>query len=185
MAGLPAEDLLEHIELTQCECLNQSSEHTLRHCLEQGARDQPTLHLQSDCDEELLIRIAFRSPVRLAYLRIEAPPGTAPASIRLFANKLGLDFDSAKSEAPTQELALGEADVAAGAKPIELRFVLFQMVSSLTLFVGANQSGGEETVIQRLQLLGAPIVHEGAKRSKEDQDRATKGDWLGSGTAGA
>lgn len=135
--------------------------------------------------QELLIKIAFRQPVRLAALRLEAPADKAPASVRLFVNKLGLDFDSAKSEAPTQELTLGEGDVAAGAKPIELRYVLFQSVSLLTIFVGGNQGGGEETVIQRLQLLGVPIVHEGAKRSKEEQDRAMKGDWLGSGTKGA
>jgi hypothetical protein len=217
--------------------------------------------------------------------------------VRLFANKLGLDFDSAKSEAATQELALSAADVAAGAKAVDLRFVLFQVrariargrstrpravhastsscealdrssrarlgtaggqavdrpaasavrsrgsrassgravraaaraaarravrlrcwrlraasrrrpplpatwprapiapracraaapqnVTLLTLFVPANQGGGEETSLSRLVLLGAPIQHEGAKRSKEEQAAASKGDWLGSGTAGA
>lgn len=185
MALATAEDLLEQIELPQCECLNAAKEHTLRHCLEQGLRDQPTLFLQSDCDEELLIKLVFRSPVRLASIRLEAPAESAPSSLRLFVNKLGLDFDSAKSETPTQEIAVGETDVAAGAKPIELRYVLFQNVTHLTIFIAGNQGGGEETVIQRLQLLGIPIVHEGAKRSKEDQERASKADWLGSGTPGA
>lgn len=58
-------------------------------------------------------------------------------------------------------------------------------MSLLTLFVPANQGGGDETALSRLVLLGTPIQHEGAKRSKEEQAAATKGDWLGSGTAGA
>jgi hypothetical protein len=186
MATIPADDLLEHIELPQCECLNASATHTLRHCLEQGSRDQPTLFLQSDCDEELLISLAFRQPVRISSIRIEGPAEQAPETIKLFVNKLGLDFDSAKSEAATQTLSLSAADVSQeGAKPVDLRFVLFQNVSRLTIFAPANLGGGEETVISRLQLLGAPIVHEGAKRSKDEQDRAMKGDWLGSGTPGA
>ncbi|KAJ1634257.1 galactose-binding domain-like protein [Pavlovales sp. CCMP2436] len=178
--SVPSEDLLEHIELPQCECLNAAKDHTLRHCLE-----QPTLFLQSDCDEELLITLMFRTPVRISAIRVEGPGDKGPSSIRLFVNKLGLDFDSAKSEAPTQELALSAAGVAEGAKPVELRYVLFQVVSQITLFFPGNLGGGEETVIQRLQLLGTAIQHEGAKRSKEEQAAASKGDWLGSGTAGA
>ena len=44
-------DLLEHLELPQCECLNASKEHTLRHCIEAATRDDPETYLQSDCDE--------------------------------------------------------------------------------------------------------------------------------------
>jgi hypothetical protein len=82
MSTLPADDLLEHIELRQCECLNASGEHTLRHCLEQGLRDQPTLFLQSDCDEEVRARPRAR-PVRPARSRRDAVPArlTAPAAV--------------------------------------------------------------------------------------------------------
>ena len=48
-------DLLEMLELPQCECLNASKEHTLRHCIEAATRDDPGSFLQSDCDEELLM----------------------------------------------------------------------------------------------------------------------------------
>ena len=30
-------DLYDQLELPQCHCLNQSSEHTIRHCLDPGA----------------------------------------------------------------------------------------------------------------------------------------------------
>eukprot|EP00965_Chrysotila_dentata_P215151 6188588-Pleurochrysis_carterae.AAC.8 len=52
-------DLLEQLELPQCECLNQSKEHPLKHCISAEARDDPTLQLRSDCDEELLIHLKF------------------------------------------------------------------------------------------------------------------------------
>lgn len=167
--------------MPQCECLNEAKEHTLHHCLKQGLRDQSTLYLQSDCDEELLISLQFMSPVRIASIKIEGPADQAPSAMRLFVNKIGLDFDSAKTEAPTQELKLSEADVEEGGKAVELRYVLFQNVQRLTLFIPGNFGGGDETVITKLVLLGTPIVHEGLKRSKDEQDKATKGDWLGSG----
>ena len=47
--------------MPQCECLNASKEHTLRHCLEENTRDDPEYYLQSDCDEELLLHLRFMS----------------------------------------------------------------------------------------------------------------------------
>lgn len=48
-----AEDLVSQLELPQCECLNASSKHTLRDCIEVGSRDEADRFLQSDCDEEV------------------------------------------------------------------------------------------------------------------------------------
>ena len=72
--------------------------------------------------------LKFMSAVKISALLIESPdPDKAPTSIRLFVNKLGLDFDSAKSEAPTQEIILHPSDTKRGfGKQVETRFVLFQ-----------------------------------------------------------
>lgn len=183
MAAAPMADLLEHLELPQCECLNEAKGHTLRHCLEQGSREQESLFLQSDCDEELLITLRFMAPVRVGAIVVQGPADKAPAKVRLFANKLGLDFDTAKSEVPTQELVLAPGDVAKDSGAVQLRFVNFQNVTSLSLFVPENQGGGDETVVTKLSVLGAPHVHEGVKRSASEQAAASKADWLGKGVA--
>mmetsp|Transcript_28299 Transcript_28299/g.61949 ORF Transcript_28299/g.61949 Transcript_28299/m.61949 type:complete len:179 (+) Transcript_28299:104-640(+) len=174
-------DLLEQLELPQCECLNQSKEHPLKHCISAEARDDPTLQLRSDCDEELLIHLKFMQNARISHIKFEGPAESAPSSVRLFVNKIGLDFDTAKSEAPTQELTLAPKDVTPDAPPTELRYVLFQNVSTLSLFIGGNQGDEEQTALSKLVLVGSVINHEGAKRSEAEQLASSKADWLGKG----
>ena len=102
--------------------------------------------------------------------------------MKLFVNKVGLDFDSAKSDKATQELTLSKGQVAAGER-VELRFVNFQGVQELGIFVGSNQDDAETTKIGKLAILGELVAHAGMKRSAEEQAAATKGDWLGKGIA--
>ena len=66
---------------------------------------------------------------------------------------------------------------------VDLRFVLFQNVQTLTLFVPENVGNAEQTVISKLMFIGTPIIQEGAKRSEADQAAASKADWLGRGIA--
>lgn len=177
-------DLLEQVELPQCTVLNASSDHTLRHALDAESRDDPSKFLESDADEELLIHITFMQAVKISHLHIAGVDGaTAPSGVRLFVNKVGLDFDSAKSDKPTQELTFTAAQVAAGAKPAELRYVLFQNVQTLGIFIPGNLGDEEQTRVSKIMLVGETIVHSGLKRSAEEQAASTKGDWLGKGIA--
>lgn len=50
------------------ECLNQSSDHTLANLLEDGDG-----YVESDCDEQLIMRFGFQQNVKLHSLRIKAP----------------------------------------------------------------------------------------------------------------
>ena len=89
---------------------------------------------------------------------------------------MGLDFDSAKSDKPTEEVALSASDVKSGAKK-ELRFVNFQGVQELSIFIGANHGDGEVTRVGRVTVLGELVVQSGLKRTEEQQKAATAGDW--------
>ena len=80
------EDLNQCLETPQCECLNASKEHTLRHAIDLESRGDPSSFIQSDCDEELMMcaccapsasattlapprrakRLPFAAPVRAA-----------------------------------------------------------------------------------------------------------------------
>lgn len=62
--------------------------------------------------------------------------------MKIFANAIGVDCESAASLSPTQALAVSPAEVEGG-KPLALRFVLFQKVDSLTLFFPCNFNGEE------------------------------------------
>lgn len=90
-------------------------------------------YVESDCDDELLMSIPFRQAVKLQSIRIYAPEEHAPKTIKLFINKIGLGFDDMDSVPAAQELQLEAKDF--GDKGIPLRFVKFQSVSHLTVWV--------------------------------------------------
>ena len=73
--------------------------------LQADTRENGALFLESDADEELLITIKFMQAVKIAQLRVVAAIDSldnAPTKVKLFVNKVGLDFDSAKSDNATQ-----------------------------------------------------------------------------------
>lgn len=73
-------------------------------------------------------------------LSIVAPAGeSAPRVVKLFANRANLGFSDAGDVEPTQTLELSDDDVRPGHE-IELRFVKFQRVKSITVSLAAEES---------------------------------------------
>lgn len=146
-------DLNTLIMKNMCECLNESDDHTLEHALSNGAG-----FLASDVDEQLIINLAFNQGVKIHSLKLKAPLKHGPKKIKLFINQpVTLDFDSATNTAAVQEVEVSPKDLENG-NMINLRFVKFQNVQTLTFFIVDNQSGDEKTVIENLQVIGAPIA---------------------------
>lgn len=150
-------DMVDEIAWGQSEVLNaKGGGSKLGNALKQGLRDQELMLLESDADEQLLITIAFNSKVKLQSIAIAGPAdGRAPKNVKLFVNAMSLSFDDAESGAPAQELEftpemLGERT--------ELKFVKFQNVDRLTVFVGSNQDDGDETALSSLQLWGCQVA---------------------------
>jgi hypothetical protein len=59
------------LDIKQCECLNQSETATLQKLLSREGK------LESDCDAQLLITVAFSQPVKLHSLRLASPAAGA------------------------------------------------------------------------------------------------------------
>jgi len=144
-------DLSSMILKSGTECLNESDDHTLQDALVPGTAS----FLESDCDEQLIINIAFSQNVKLHSLKILGPTDKGPKNVKLFVNQpQTLDFDRADSMEPVQLLELTAKDLK---DPIPLRFVKFQNISNLQLFVRDNQSGADTTVIHHLAIIGSPM----------------------------
>lgn len=144
-------DLNTFINKSQSECLNESDEHPFSHCLTNGGG-----FLQSDCDEQLILSVSFNQAVKLHSLKVSAPSDKGPKTIKLFINQPHtLDFDSADAIQPVQEVVLGGKDLEGD--QVLLRYVKFQNVQNLQLFVKDNQSGSDVTQIDHLMLVGSPI----------------------------
>ncbi|KAK9503601.1 hypothetical protein O3M35_010129 [Rhynocoris fuscipes] len=146
-------DLLSFIMKNQCEALNESDDHPLSHCLTSSGG-----FLESDCDEQLIISLAFNQAVKVHSIKFKGPADKGPKKVKLFINQPNtLDFDAAASNVAVQELDVSKEDLTEG-NPINLRFVKFQNVQNIQIFVQENQDGTETTQIDHLQLIGSPIV---------------------------
>lgn len=79
-----------------------------------------------------------------------------PRVIKLFTNKQhNLGFDDAEGEIPTQEITLEDKDWNdKGTANIALRFVKFQNITSLVLFVESGAGDGEKTRLDRVRFIG-------------------------------
>ncbi|KAL2712766.1 thioredoxin-like protein 1 [Vespula squamosa] len=145
-------DLNTFIAKTQCECLNESDDHNFVQCL---TTDDG--YLESDCDEQLILSITFTQAVKVHSLKIKAPTDSGPKSIKLFINQpRTIDFDMADSNTSVQDLTLLPKDIEEG-NPIPLRYVKFQNVQNLQIFIKNNQAGTDTTRIDQLIIFGSPI----------------------------
>jgi len=145
-------DLKEFITLNQLDIRNEQEEHNVRSIF----KDDDS-YLESDVDEQLMIGVPFNQTVRLHSLKIKAANVShGPKTIKLYANKQNMDFDDADSVQETQILELQGSDLD-GQSIINLRFVKFQNISSIVLFIMDNQGDEETTQIQQLTFIGSPV----------------------------
>ncbi|CEQ42193.1 SPOSA6832_03967, partial [Sporobolomyces salmonicolor] len=143
------------IDNSQIQCLNEASEHTIRDLMKGGGDKW----LESDSDEQLLLHIPVNQSIKLRALRFSTLPSSlpqAPKSIKVFVNQSSIGFDEAESQDAAHEFELTE-DQAKGLEAVQLRFVRFQNVSHLTIFVASNQGDQDSTRIDKLDLIGVPI----------------------------
>lgn len=137
------------VDHSATECLNQDDDHPYTDCLVTGPE-----HLASDCDEQLILAIAFNQPVKIHSLRLKGPRDEGPKTVRIFHNQPNtLDFDAAGGAQATQEVTLTPHQVETG-ELIPLKFVKFQNVQNIQLFIKDNQGGGEVTVLEHLVIVG-------------------------------
>ncbi|KAM7199307.1 PITH domain containing protein [Rhypophila sp. PSN 637] len=178
-------DITDQIESRRCELLNYDSQvGDLKVLFE---KKQPSAlssgkaaagsndWIESDTDEQLLLFMPFMSMVKLHTIQItslppsdededEAEAPMRPKLIKLFTNKPhNLGFDEAEDMTATQTIELTEKDWnAVGTANIPLRFVKFQNINSLVLFVmnGDGSNDSEKVRLDRIRLIGEA----GAKR---------------------
>lgn len=144
-------DLSTFIDKAQSECLNEDDDHPYTHCFTSGGG-----FLQSDCDEQLILAVAFNQGVKIHSIRIKAPQDKGPKTLRIFMNQPNtLDFDKADSMVATQDITIAPNQLDGSVIP--LKFVKFQNVKNVQFFFKDNQEGGDVTQIDYLNVIGTPI----------------------------
>ncbi|KXH57753.1 thioredoxin [Colletotrichum salicis] len=127
----------------------------------EGAKDW----VESGADDQLLLFMPFQSMIKLHTLQLTSLPPTdddddeapmRPGTIHLYTNKPhNLDFSEADDTPPTQAIELTEKDWNAdGTANIGLRYVKFQNINSLIIYVTKGDGDGEKVRLDRVRLIG-------------------------------
>ncbi|KAG5244986.1 PITH domain-containing protein [Salix suchowensis] len=161
-------DLLDFIDFSGVECLNQSTSHSLSNAIKQGYREDDGLILESDADEQLLIHIPFNQVIKLHSIAIKGPEEDGPKTVKLFSNKEHMGFSNVNDYPPSDTVVLSP-DTLKG-KPVVLKYVKFQNVRSLAIFIEDNQSESEITKVQKISLFGTTVETTDMKSLKKIED---------------
>jgi PITH domain len=94
-------------------------------------------------------------------------PELNPSKVLLYVNRDNLGFEDCEDVDPTQTLHLTSEDMK---KPIQLKYVKYQRVKSLTLFIEDNQ-GGDTTALGGLKLFGYPVDSTNMNDFKKQQQQ--------------
>ncbi|KAG1821561.1 galactose-binding domain-like protein [Suillus subaureus] len=146
----PNDNLFSHIDRANVVALNATREGSVV-VKPWNQRNNEEAFLESDADDQLIIRIPFTGSVKLRSLLLKTGPGDqTPAKVALFSNQPSMDFNDVSDKAPVQEFDIPQdRNVAEYA----VKTAKFNNVSSLTLFFPAAQ-GADMTRIYYVGLLG-------------------------------
>ncbi|KAI9495195.1 PITH domain-containing protein [Zychaea mexicana] len=145
-------DITDYITPNQMDALNQQDENNVKNVFKSDDS-----FLESDVDEQLIITVPFNQPVKIHSIKLKAKNiAQAPKTIKIYVNRQNLGFDEADSVKETQTIELEPKDFEEDAV-VNLRFVKFQNVNTLVIFVQDNQEDEETTQIQQIVFIGSPI----------------------------
>ncbi|KAK1768436.1 PITH domain-containing protein [Phialemonium atrogriseum] len=166
-------DITSQIEIQRCELLNVASDtggvrvlfDSAKPSALAGGKANAKDWIESDTDEQLMLFLPFQSMIKLHTLQITSLPPTdvddddapmRPRTIKLFSNKPhNLGFDEADDTTPTQVIELSENDWNKdGTANIGLRYVKYQNINSLVMFVVDGDGDSEKVRLDRVRLVG-------------------------------
>ena len=121
------------------------------------------LVLRSDTDSQLLIHCEFNETVKLVNIVLTSPQlggalslPACPKVLKLYVNRNNMGFSDAEDVEPVQSFELSESDLRSGRVVVPLKFVKFQRVNSISLFVEDN-FGEEFTAIGSIRFQGSTL----------------------------
>ncbi|KAG7089659.1 hypothetical protein E1B28_011319 [Marasmius oreades] len=154
-SDLGAQDnLFQHIDLQNVVILNASDDHgkgsdIIKPWHERLNEDK---FVDSDADDQLIIRIPFTGGVKLRALLLKSGPSDqTPEKVSLFANEDNLDFSDVADRTPTQEFHVPQGREVG---EYAVKTAKFNNISSLTLFFPGSQ-GAENIRVYYVGLLGS------------------------------
>lgn len=121
--------------------------------------------VESDVDDQLMLFVPFQSTLKVHSIHLTSnPPFTddddapmRPKTLHIYPNRPHiLGFEEADDLTPTQVITLESKDwdEESGTARVDLRFVKFQNVTSLVIFVVNGDGDGEKIRLDRVRIIG-------------------------------
>lgn len=123
--------------------------------------------VESDTDEQLMLFIPFQSTIKIHTIQFTSCPPkpddedddetpSRPRRINVYSNTPNiLSFDDERTPTQSIELKPEDWDEKTGTADVTMRFVKFQNVSSLTIFlVDVEREGAEAVRVDRVRIIG-------------------------------
>ncbi|KAK0204590.1 PITH domain-containing protein [Desarmillaria ectypa] len=146
----PNDNLYMHIDRANVVALNATGDgsEVIKPWHERTSEEKS---LESDADDQLILRIPFTGSVKLRSLLLKTGPADqTPTKVAVFANEDAMDFEDVNDKMPVQKFDVVQSrDVGEYA----VKAAKFSNVSSITLFFPASQ-GAETTRIYYVGFLG-------------------------------
>ncbi|GMI29902.1 hypothetical protein TrCOL_g1831 [Triparma columacea] len=152
--------LIESVDIDSVRCLNEqvhgSCKTIIKHYQE---RDTTEPYMESNEDDtEMIMHVPFSEGVRLTQLSVTGHMGgTAPSSVKLWANRDDIDFSNAEDLPAAQTIELVDPDEHTGFEgnlDYPLRGSKFNNLTHLTMFFSDN-FGADNTRINYVGFKGA------------------------------
>ncbi|KAL7462556.1 hypothetical protein ACHAXS_002937, partial [Conticribra weissflogii] len=86
-----------------------------------------------------------------------ANPDMNPVKVHIHVNRNNLGFEDIEDVDPAQTITLTASDLQENSDPIDLYYVKFQRVKSLTFYIEDN-AGGDVTAVGGLQIMGRTVA---------------------------
>ncbi|MCJ1245143.1 hypothetical protein MMC30_002344 [Trapelia coarctata] len=181
-AGLPRGygDIIDQIDLRGLDMLNaesgsgkgtsrtlfQGSKPSVLGGKEKAKGTETEDWVESDTDEQLMLYIPFTATLKVHTLHITSLPPKAedgdevpmrPKTLQVYSNRATvLGFSEAEDVPATQSITLRpqDWDEKTGTAKVELRFVKFQNVTSLVIFIVDGEGSGEKVRVDRIRIIG-------------------------------
>lgn len=128
-----------------------------------GVEDQKDW-VESDTDEQLMLYVPFMSTLKVHTLYITSLPAKdddeppmRPKTLQIYSNRAHvLGFDEAEDLPATQAITINprDWDQKTGTAKVELRFVKFQNVTSLVVFIVDGEGNGDKVRVDRIRIVG-------------------------------
>jgi len=147
-------NLAEYIDVNKCSVLNNNSTTYVSSIL----KSEGVLKSDADTEPQLLLFVPFLEAVKIRSIafhtskELKSEKESGPRIVKLFVDNTTLDFSDADSAKPTQTFTLKSEEL--DGRDIATKFVNFQNVHSLAIFIESNQKKTDVTTINRMGFAG-------------------------------